>query len=84
MTKLSTDERRDLNDSQFAFSAQRKEPLESAAHVRNAVARFNQVRGVTDSDKDAAWQRILDAATQFGVSVKEVSWHDLPAARPPH
>ena len=33
----------DLPDSVFAFPKQRKEPLTDAQHVRNAVARFDQV-----------------------------------------
>ena len=35
-----------------------EEPLENAAHVRNAIARFNQVEGVTDEERDAAWKHI--------------------------
>jgi len=38
-------ERSDLPDSVFAYPEQRKEPLTDANHVRNAVARFNQVTG---------------------------------------
>jgi hypothetical protein len=45
--------------------------------VRNAVARFNQVRGVTELEKDAAWKRILDAAARYGVIVHESTWHEL-------
>jgi hypothetical protein len=66
-----------MEDRQFAFLAQRKEPLENATHVRNAVARFNQVRGVTDLEKDAAWKRILKAAATYGVSVHESTWREM-------
>ncbi|MEO9216515.1 MAG: DUF6582 domain-containing protein [Rhodanobacter sp.] len=41
MTKLDTKKRGDLKNVTFAFPEQRKEPLEDADHVRNAVARFN-------------------------------------------
>ena len=77
MNKLSTDERNDLDERQFAFPEQRKEPLENAAHVRNAVARFNQVRGVSDSERDAAWRRIKAAAKKFDVELSEDSWQDI-------
>ena len=46
----------------FAFPKERKEPLNDARHVRNAVARFDQVEGVTDKERDAAWRRIRAAA----------------------
>jgi hypothetical protein len=49
MAKLTEQQRDSLAPSQFAFEKQRKEPLENASHVRNAVARFNQVEGVTDA-----------------------------------
>ena len=77
MNKLSTDERNELDDHQFAFPDQRKEPLENAAHVRNAVARFNQVKGVSDSERDAAWKRIKAAAKKFDVELSEDSWQDI-------
>ena len=51
---LSTAEQNKLPDSSFAFPKQRKEPLTDAKHVRNAVARFDQVEGVTDADRDRA------------------------------
>lgn len=77
MTQLSTDKRNHLDDKKFAFPEQRKEPLENAAHVRNAVARFNQVKDVSDADRDAAWKRIKAAAKQFDVELAESSWHEL-------
>jgi len=41
MSKLSADERNHLADNKFAFLKERKEPLENASHVRNAIGRFN-------------------------------------------
>lgn len=41
---------------EYAFPEQRKEPLTDAPHVRNAVARFNQVEGVRDLDRDLTWK----------------------------
>ena len=61
----------------FAFPKQRKEPLNDASHVRSAIARFDQVEGVTDADRDEAWKRIKAAAKKFAVDVSETSWHDL-------
>ena len=77
MTKLSTQERNALPARQFAFPAQRKEPLENASHVRNAVARFDQVKDVSDTERDAAWQRIEAAARLYGVALHEAGWRDL-------
>ena len=62
---------------QFAFPKERKEPLENATHVRNAIARFNQVEGVSDAERDAAWKRIKAAAKKFGVEVSEKSWREI-------
>ncbi len=77
MAKLDADKRNDLEKGEFAFPKQRKEPLENASHVRNAIARFNQVEGVTDSERDEAWKRVTSAAKKFGVEVKEKSWREV-------
>ena len=77
MTKLSEKQRDALDRSAFAFPKERKEPLENASHVRNAVARFNQVEGVSDSERDAAWKRIEKAAKKFGVELGEKSWREI-------
>lgn len=66
-----------LPDSAFAFSAERKEPLIDASHVRNAVARFSQVEGVSDEERAQAFENILAAAKHFDVHLSETSWHDL-------
>ncbi|MBW4049563.1 MAG: hypothetical protein HIU89_17090 [Proteobacteria bacterium] len=77
MAKLDAEKRDDLAKSHFAFPGQRKEPLEDAAHVRNAVARFNQVEGASAHEKDEAWKRIRAAARKYGVELSEKSWHEL-------
>lgn len=66
-----------LPDSAFAFPDERAEPLTDARHVRSAVARFNQVRDVTDSERDAAFDNIKAAARYYGVDVAERSWRDI-------
>lgn len=61
----------------FAFRAQRKEPLTNASHVRNALARFDQVKGVSDADRDRAFARIRKAGRHFGVKISETHWRQL-------
>ena len=75
--ELDTKERNDLPDSVFAFPKQRKEPLTSASHVRNAVARFDQVEDVTSADRDLAWANIRKAAEHYKVDLEEKDWHEL-------
>ncbi len=77
MAKLDTEDRDKLPNREFAFPKQRKEPLEDASHVRNAVARFDQVKDVTDAERDEAWKRIEMAAKKFGVELHERSWREL-------
>jgi hypothetical protein len=77
MSELSEKQREKLDDDQFAFPKERKEPLEDASHVRNAIARFDQVEGVSDSERDDAWDRIKRAAKKHGVEVHEKSWREL-------
>jgi hypothetical protein len=74
---LTTAQKNDLPDSAFAFPTQRKEPLVDAKHVRNAVARFDQVEGVSNADRDRAWRRIRAAARKFDVEISERGWHQL-------
>lgn len=77
MAKLEKAERDELPAREFAFPKQRREPLEDARHVRNAIARFNQVEGVSDAERDEAWKRIQAAARKFGVDLQEHSWREL-------
>jgi hypothetical protein len=74
---LSTADKDRLADQEFAFPKERKEPLTDARHVRNAIARFDQVEGVSDAERDRAWQRILSAAKRFDVDVSESDWREL-------
>ena len=70
MTELNEKQRDSLDDDQFAFPKERKEPLNDANHVRNAIARFNQVEGVSESERAAAWRRIKAAAKRYGVEIE--------------
>jgi hypothetical protein len=74
---LSTAEQDDLPASSFAFPKERKEPLTDARHVRNAVARFDQVEGVSNTERERAWKRIQAAAKRFGVTIEATSWREL-------
>jgi len=70
MAKLTTVKKERLPASQYACPADRKLPINDAAHVRNAMARFDQV--ISDECHPAtARRRIMAAAKRFGVDVKE-------------
>jgi hypothetical protein len=74
---LSTAAKNELPASQFAFPRERKEPLTDARHVRNAVARFDQVEDVSDAERDRAWTRIRAAAKKFDVKIEADDWREL-------
>jgi hypothetical protein len=75
--RLNTAAQNRVPDRDFAFPDQRKEPLTDARHVRNAIARFDQVEGVTDTDRNRAWTRIKRAAKKFDVDISEDDWREL-------
>ena len=67
----------DLPDSVYAFPKQRKEPLTDEQHVRNAVARFDQVIDVSSADRALAFANIEKAANHYHINLAETSWHNL-------
>ena len=69
--------RSDLPDSVYAYPHERKEPLTDAKHVRNAVARFDQVTGVNDASRELAFANIKKAAKHYDVDLTEAGWHEL-------
>ena len=77
MPNLPEHDRDKIPDSEYAFPRERKEPLIDASHVQNAVARFDQVEGVSDAERDEAWKRIQQAARKFNVSLEEKGWREL-------
>lgn len=79
---LST--RSNLPETVFAFPKQRKEPMTDAQHVRNAVARFDQVLDVSDEDRALAFANIEKAAKYYGVNLSETNWHKLGKHPNPH
>ncbi len=80
--KLSGEDRDKLPDSAFAFPKQRKEPVTDASHVKAALARFDQVEGVSEGDRDQAFANIQKAAKYYAINVAEKSWHEL--GKKPH
>lgn len=74
---LSSAGRDHLPDTAYAFPTHRKEPITDASHVRSALARFDQVTGVTDAERDQAFANIKKAAQHYGVDVAERSWREL-------
>jgi hypothetical protein len=74
----------DLPDTVFAFPGQRKEPLTEASHVRNAVARFDQVTGVCDADRAVAFANIEKVADYYRVDLSETDWRQLGVHPQPH
>ncbi|PNS08945.1 DUF6582 domain-containing protein [Solilutibacter silvestris] len=77
MSELEARDRNAIPEGEFAFPKERKLPLKDASHVRNAVARFDQVEDVSDGERDAAWKRIESAARKFDVELHEKGWREL-------
>jgi hypothetical protein len=75
--ELSTQDRKDLPDSAYAFPGKRKEPLTDADHVRNALARFDQTKNVTDAERDQAFENIKAAAKHYHIEMTETDWRQL-------
>lgn len=70
MARLSAGERARLPDRAFAHvdaEGNRRLPIVDAAHVRNALARFNQVSFASDHERDAARERLLRAARKYRI-----------------
>jgi class 3 adenylate cyclase len=70
MASLSAKERAQLPDSAFAYidaRGRRRLPINDAAHVRNALARFSQVAFEDEGARDRARTRLLRAAQKHGI-----------------
>lgn len=79
---LTAEEKKELPDSVYAFPSKRKEPLTNASHVRNAIARFDQVKDVSDHEREQAFVNIKAAAKHYDIDMPETSWHEL--GKKPH
>jgi hypothetical protein len=76
MAELTEKQRDKLKQSDFAYvdkEGGEHLPIHDAAHVRNAIARFNQTDFKSKAAKERARKKILAAAKKHGV---EVSEHD--------
>src|SRR6476659_3277289 len=70
MVRLESAARARLPDSAFAYidsHGRRRLPINDAAHVRNALARFNQVVFEDEGSRERARTRLLKAAKKFGI-----------------
>lgn len=70
MARLSTQKRAGLPDTAFAYidsRGKRRLPINDEAHVRNALARFNQVKFENDAVRELARERLLKAAKKYGI-----------------
>lgn len=70
MTRMSYQQKKHLAPSDYACPRDKKLPINDAAHVRNAMARFDQVRSKF-CHPTVARRRILAAAKKYGVDVSE-------------
>lgn len=71
MAKLSAGERAALPNGAFVYvdsQGNRKLPIHDEPHVRNAMARFNQVRFETDEARARAFRKLLEAAIGYGIA----------------
>jgi class 3 adenylate cyclase len=70
VTRLEPGDRAKLPASAFAYidgRGRRRLPINDAAHVRNALARFNQVAFEDEAARERARTRLLKAAKRFGI-----------------
>ena len=70
MPRLETTKRAKLPDRAFAYvdaRGGRRLPIHDAAHVRNALARFNQVAFEDERSRERARHRLLNAAKRFKI-----------------
>lgn len=74
MAELDTKKRERLSKNQFAYvDRQGGEhlPIHGEAHVRNAMARFNQTDFESKTAKEAARRKILAAAKRHKIEVDD-------------
>src|SRR5712691_3600357 len=70
MSRLDASKRARLPASAFAYvdsRGRRRLPIHDAAHVRNALSRFNQVIFENDAARERARKRLLNAAKKYGI-----------------
>ena len=84
MATLSASKRASLPNSAFAYidsKGERRLPINDEAHVRNALARFNQVRFESEQAREKAFRKLLKAATDYGIAPVGFVTRQLSQAR---
>ena len=74
MAELDAKEREKLHKDQFAYvdkEGGEHLPIHDEAHVRNAIARFNQTKFQSDNAREEARHKVLAAAKRHGIEVKD-------------
>jgi class 3 adenylate cyclase len=87
MAKLTESERAALPDRAFAYidsRGRRMLPINDEPHVRNALARFDQVRFESPAAKEKARQRLLNAAKKYGIVPVGFITGQIRHSPPPH
>jgi hypothetical protein len=70
MSQLTAKTRAQLRNVAFAYvdsKGRRRLPIHDEAHVRNALARFDQTRFEDDAARERARKRLLTAAKKYGI-----------------
>jgi class 3 adenylate cyclase len=70
MPQLTAKTRAQLRNAAFAYidaKGRRRLPIHDEAHVRNALARFNQTRFEDDAARERARKKLLTAAKKYGI-----------------
>jgi class 3 adenylate cyclase len=70
VAELDGRKRAQLPNSAFAYvdsKGRKRLPINDEAHVRNALARFNQVRFEDEAAREKARRRLLNAARKYGI-----------------
>src|SRR5262245_48342931 len=70
MSQLTAKKRAQLRNAAFAYvdsKGRRRLPIHDEAHVRNALARFNQTRFEDDAARERARKRLLTAAKKYAI-----------------
>ena len=89
MAELDTQKREKLDKRKFAYVDKEGEghlPINDDAHVRNAMARFNQTDFESGTKKETARKKIVKAAKRRGIRVSKadnVAKRRKTAARKP-
>jgi hypothetical protein len=74
MAELDTKDREKLDKRKFAYVDKEGEghlPINDDAHVRNAVARFNQTDFESTTKRETARKKIVKAAKRRGIKVSK-------------